>query len=792
MMICFLLGSYISLAQENCQLQLIGTFIDATDNTPIADVAVYIASINQYATSNIDGTIKLQKLCKGNLNIKITHLGYEKQHLNIDLKNTIERKRFKLIPKTTDIEDIHVKSTHQLKHQTHLNNTLKTDQIEQMSNGNLGDVVKTVEGVNSINTGNSISKPIIGGLHSNRVLISFNDTRLEDQQWGIEHAPNIDMSTVNKITVVKGASALEYGSDAIGGLLILEPHQSVKKDTIYGKTLLSQQSNGRLFAMSSRIDYNRKKGFFFDTNISFKKGGDFETPKAMLNNTGLESKGVSLHTGIKKNTWGISGFYSYLNSNIGILRGAHIGNNTDLVEVINGTRKLIQRDFSFDIRPPKQTITHQLFNLKSYKKLDDWGKLSLKYDLQINRRKEFDLRRGKYKNKPSNNLLLTTQGIDVKLNLKGAVPLDFGISLKHQKNIPNIDTGIRRLIPDYTKYEIGGYGIFKYQSEKILLSGGIRYDYQQLNAFKYYLKTRWKERGYDQHFSKNIKKILATQILTKLNLHYHNTALTLGFHYDLTKHQNITLNYSLSSRAPNLSELFSDGLHHGAARIELGDLAIKAEKAQQFQLGYQFHHQQLQVNIGAYYNHINDFIYSSPTGINLTLRGSFMVWSYQQTNARIVGVNSNINYWIHPLLLLTNKSAFLRGDDLSHDTALIDMPPFNTKTTLKFQLPHWHDFYIALESDYNARQDHFPDNNFKITLPRTGKETIVDTSTPPDGYHLFHLALGGTFTLGKTTIKAYLFIDNIGNERYRNYLNRLRYYADELGRNFRFQFTFNY
>jgi len=37
-----------------------------------------------------------------------------------------------------------------------------------------------------------------------------------------------------------------------------------------------------------------------------------------------------------------------------------------------------------------------------------------------------------------------------------------------------------------------------------------------------------------------------------------------------------------------------------------------------------------------------------------------------------------------------------------------------------------------------------------------------------------------------------LNVNNILNTNYRNYLNRQRYYADELGRNFNLQFIFNY
>ena len=63
---------------------------------------------------------------------------------------------------------------------------------------------------------------MIHGMHSNRVLILNNGVRQEGQQWGIEHAPEVDPFIANKISVIKGANSVRYGSDAIAGVVLVE------------------------------------------------------------------------------------------------------------------------------------------------------------------------------------------------------------------------------------------------------------------------------------------------------------------------------------------------------------------------------------------------------------------------------------------------------------------------------------------------------------------------------------------------------------------------------------------
>ena len=105
----------------------------------------------------------------------------------------------------------------------------------------------------------------------------------------------------------------------------------------------------------------------------------------------------------------------------------------------------------------------------------------------------------------------------------------------------------------------------------------------------------------------------------------------------------------------------------------------------------------------------------------------------------------------------------------------------------------WLGFNAELQSELVLEQNDFPNNNFEAFIPRTGEFVLVDISTPPPTYHLLHLQSDITLQLSqKTDLHIGLSITNILNTSYREYLNRLRYFADDLGRNFMLQLKLKY
>ena len=80
-----------------------------------------------------------------------------------------------------------------------------------------------------------------------------------------------------------------------------------------------------------------------------------------------------------------------------------------------------------------------------------------------------------------------------------------------------------------------------------------------------------------------------------------------------------------------------------------------------------------------------------------------------------------------------------------------------------------------------------------LFVPDTQTTELVDLSTPPNAYHLLNFNSSIDFKATKaSTLTVGFRVTNALNTSYRNYLNRLRIYADDLGRNFLLNIKINY
>ena len=182
-----------------------------------------------------------------------------------------------------------------------------------------------------------------------------------------------------------------------------------------------------------------------------------------------------------------------------------------------------------------------------------------------------------------------------------------------------------------------------------------------------------------------------------------------------------------------------------------------------------------------------------PTEIQQTIRGNFQVWEYRQTNARLLGLDIDASLTFTKNLSFFHQFSLVKGHDRTLDLPLIDIPPVNTTNGLVYQNTNFKNLRIELQSEYTFRQNEFPDTNFEVFIPETNTQELVDVSTPPDAYHLLHLNSSADFKLSeKSMLNVGVSVSNIFDTNYRNYLNRLRYYADDLGRNFSINLKITY
>ncbi|WP_394370095.1 TonB-dependent receptor [Zobellia roscoffensis] len=794
--ISMLLFGSISPISQDCDNTLSGTVIDLHDSSVLSGALLIVAGTEQAVQTDVDGNYTITGLCDGTYSIQVSHPYCLTQGYTVKVSGNTS-KIFRLEHHLEELNEVTIKGeTYQREAKTIFKNKISTEKLEDFSNGSLGDALNSLSGVSSLNTGNAVVKPMIHGLHSSRVVIVNNGVRMEDQEWGAEHAPNIDVNSIGNLTLIKGAGALQYGGDAVGGVIVADALKVPVKDSLYGKTLWNLASNGRGSSVTSQLTKSFQNGWYATAQGTVKRYGDFETPDYVLSNTGIFERSASLHFGLNRFKYGLEGYYSFFKNEIGILRASHLGGASDQLAAINSDRPLVIEDFTYNIAEPRQDVTHHLARLKMFSRFDGLGKLSLQYDFQRNNRLEYDIRVGDDADKASIDLELDTHTVllDLDSDLTDEINLKTGLMARYQTNFADPTTGIRRLIPDYDKYDLGGYAVADYDmSERLLLEVGARFDYTYMDAFKFYRTSTWESRNYDELYSDIIVEETGNQILTNPQLSFYNASATAGATYSFDDEYKLFFNYSLASRAPNPSELFSEGLHHSASRIEMGDLGFKSEVAHKVAMTFERKNQIFSFSISPFINSINDFIVIEPTSIEQTIRGNFQVWEYRQTDALLLGFDLDASYAFTENLRLDHQFSFVKGYDRSREEPLISMPPVNTKNSVVYQNPKVNNLQLALQSEFVFRQNEFPNNNFEVYIPQTETNEIVDVSTSPDAYHLLNFNSSLDFNISpKSQLTVGFKVTNLLDNSYRNYLNRLRFYADELGRNYLLNLKFNY
>lgn len=758
-----------------------GKTIDFHNSSPLANAEVRIG--NHKTVSDAEGIFVFKSIPEGLQILTAKHPDCDvfTEELTVDrpLRLTI-----KLEHHATEIEEVQISSATRSKSLLSVS-TLSKEDISQNSSENLGNLLRSISGVSTLKTGNNIVKPVIHGLYGSRILIFNNGVRMAEQEWGTEHAPSIETTAFNRINVVKGAGMLKYGGDAAGGTVLLEPRIFPAKDTLTGNATLSFISNGRGVKTGVQLARTWENRWFVTTGGTYKKLGDLYIPHHTLQNTGAEEHSLNFSFGKRSFMQGIELSYSHINQEFGIFRGAHLGGSEDFYRALSNEKSVYLDDFQYQIQHPKQEVAHHIAKMEMYKRFYNAGKFSLQYAFQLNHRKEYDIRRGEYSTLPSMDLKLMTHNLKFgHLLEREKWQIESGIEGNFQDNFPDPSTQARRLIPDYLRYDAGIFSVFQYQfSDQLKAEAGLRYDFTQYDAYKYYDRSEWDQRFSDR-FPQFVMSESGSRILVRPQLQFHNIVVNAGIRFTPSEIFSGTFNLSRTSRTPNAAELFADGLHHSAAIIEKGDLSLQQEVSYHINLSAATKLNilnGLQLEVSPYLLFSDNFINQLPTGIQNSNRGVFMIWDYQQTRARIFGVDADLELGINDQLTWISRFSALRGDDLENQEPLILMMPANFRNSIEWKSKNNSRLFFKLENETVLKQNRFPIRNQILDVIENGAivSRTLDTSSTPSAYSLFH------FSAGMGILKNFninVTVNNLLNTEYRDALNRLRYFAPELGR----------
>jgi iron complex outermembrane recepter protein len=751
--------------EKNCTCTLKGVVHDHENHLPVVGAVLYLKGTNISTFTDANGNYQFSKLCQGTYTLVCRAVSFDLIETKINLQDSHNEDI------TLENKDEHLQEVVVTSQKTSLDNkaVLSGKNLEATRGQSLGEALKNISGVTTLQTGSFIQKPVINGMHSNRVIILNNGIRQEGQQWGSEHAPEIDPFVAKKLTVIKGVSGLRYGSDAIGGIVMVEPESLPDSAKIHGEINVVGFSNGRQKVLSGILEggISGFKGFGWRLQGTYKRGGNISTPTYNLINTGIQERNFSVGFGLNKTHFGAELFYSYFDTQIGIFTGSHIGNVQDLQQAILDKKPAevyTPTEFSEEINRPNQDVAHHLLKVKSFLNSEIFGKFNFVSAYQYNWRLEYDVPRG---NRSLNtlNFKLDTYSSELTLEHRPIFQIlngTAGISAQYQQNLSSAFELRKSLISTtlLPNYQTISYGIFlveRYLKNDWETELGIRYDTKFLEAFSL--------------------KIGGIPQQNTFNFNNFSGAFGLKKHHSENWESN--LNLGLVWRSPSVNELFTDGIHHGSASYEKGNLNLRPEVANNLSFSTNYHNAKFIVETSIYLKNIQNFIYLKPRIQDdtlrsvLTVRGAFPAFDYTQVDAQFAGFDFSVLY--KPLVAweLSAKISIVRAKDVRNNLFMVNIPSDRFDQTVQYNFKK-NQAFISISHQYVARQNRVEKNS--------------DFLAPPEGYSLITYRSG--LTISKLNFG--LTISNLFNQTYREYLNRFRYYADDMGRNISLRINYKF
>ncbi|MCU0429766.1 MAG: TonB-dependent receptor [Cytophagaceae bacterium] len=742
-----LLAILSAFGQERCHLHLSGRVINAEDGSFIQGAKVSVG--NRLVTSDIAGNYDFHDLCADTLLIECVYPGFKKLRYTIFLSES-RLENINLHRDTCVMESVIVKGKKN-KIELRRQQSISSEDLLRSQGLSLGEQLRSIEGVTVVQTGPTIFKPVIQGLYGQRVVMMNNGIRQESQQWGSEHAPEIDPFVFDRISIIKGAASVRYGADALGGVILLDQNPYRKKDGLEGAIQTSAFDNNQMLSAAGKLE-GRYKLISGRLQASTRQAGDSRTPSYVLSNTGFQEYNFSYGLAVQKRKWGLDFYYSQFNTKVGILSAAHIGNLTDLNRAIQNEKPLVIDSWTRSIERPYQLVAHELLKAQAFARVSTWLKVSSYYALQYNDRKEFD------KHRPYNDELASKNlpELDMRISTHQAQVLaEHNFHTEHYGTLgvfyaqqSNASLG-RPFIPNFKSTTLAVFATEAWQHKRWQAEIGARAERKFIQVFYY----RRNELQTPDHL-------------------FQNVAIHLGGNYELRPHLKLYGNLSTGFRPPHVSELYSNGVHHGTASVELGDSTLVPEKAYSASLSLPFHTKKIKGEILVYQNYIQDFIYLRPIfPSTLTIRGAFPTFAYTQHHARFTGCDVSIQDTVRARWVLKGKGSVVNSRLVPEREVIFLSPPARAEAELRFLMG-------KKKLNYPA----YAQASVQKTFRKTEVSASQDYAAAPDGYWLLHLEAGFTRNKEKVSLWWSAGINNVLNTRYRDYLDRFRYFADATGR----------
>jgi len=336
--IILLLVMTFSLIRVNTNAQscISGCIKDSINQSAVSGATISIKGLRG-TTSDQNGNFTLCNLPADSFTITISHLAYQKTIVRAQLKagENVLPDVF-LRPATVDIDEVVITATrtdNRIIDAPGRVNMLTLKHIESIPVHTIDEVLQYTPGINYnrsfgiFSTKATVTMRGLSGKEQARVLVLLDGIPLNKSDGGTVDWNMIDISTVQKLEVIKGAGSALYGGNAMGGIINIVTRRpgeklSVSASLEYGTY---NTAGGRVNVGKSSKLNKQGLSYFWNTNLFLKKSDGYITQSQidMLANpyivkSNLREAGAMVKSGIEwKGNHRLEALFNYYNDNRG-------------------------------------------------------------------------------------------------------------------------------------------------------------------------------------------------------------------------------------------------------------------------------------------------------------------------------------------------------------------------------------------------------------------------------------------------------------------------------------------
>jgi len=555
----------------------------------------------------------------------------------------------------------------------------RSDLLER-GQSTLGETLNGLPGVSSTYFGPNASRPIIRGLDGDRIRVLNNSAASADvSALSYDHAVPLDVLSTERIEVLRGSAALQYGGSAVGGVVNVIDNRIPREalSGVSGKAQVQAATGNDERSVAGLVEagndrwalhmdgFDRRTG---DVRVPVTLACDTtDTPHAArrICNSASQSQGGAM---------GVSTFWDQ----------GYLGASVNTYQSDYGT--VAEDRVTIGMTTTRYALEGQVRNLPGV-----WDSVKARVSHTDYQHTEFD--------KGTPGTVFANQGQDLRVEARHRAVAGWQGALGAQ-----LESGRFSAVGDEAFAPFS-----RTRSRALFVHEELPTAWGQFNA-----GARWESVRVESLGNPALDRFgVGTRDFTPWSL-------AAGAAYKLSSAWTLIGNAALSQRAPKDYELFANGPHLATHAWEVGNSSLGLEKSNSLDLGLDWKNGPHRMTVTAFVSRFANYIGLMNT---VETEGGLPVQRYEGIKARFQGleVNGRQRLWQGTSTLdLDWRADTVRATNLSTGEPLPRMAPLRVGSTLAYAQGPWS---AKLGADWHAEQNRVPTGSVA-----TGAYTLLNAS----------------------------------------------------------------